>query len=607
MLSRGTASKAAGARMGGAARAVRGLGLLGLAGLAAGVLGCGGEDWHGTGHAPQGLLVAVVLWPGAQSGGVSARGIPAETDLVRVTVTAPDMRQPMVGQCSKDDVANGQARIELHLPSGDQRGVLVEAMDTDVQPWQILASRTAGVTIGAGQTTELHVAMSVGPVLSVRPTRLDFGSGETALVLHVRNAGDGTLSWTISADQPWIGVTPSGGTDDTDVHVSIIPAVLPGGVHLGAAAVHAGGLGEVRVVVTPYRGLANSPWPKFRGNAQNTGLSPYVGPQSAHLRWVATMRGWVESSPAIGPDGTVYVGTHDCNLYAISPDGSRRWLFPTGHSVLSSPAVAADGTVYVGSDDYRLYAIGANGDEKWAFPTRGLVQSSPAISPTGTIYVGSGDGRLYAISPDGAAQWSFRTGGGIGSSPAVGADGVVYVGSGDRRLYAIKPDGSRKWAFRAGDEVQSSPAIGPDGTIYVTSHDGKLYAINPGGRKNWSSETEWLAVESSPAIGPGGTIYVASTDGRLYAMAPDGREKWALEIARWLLGSPVVGADGTIYVWSMDDRFYAIAPDGTQKWVFDATEWSDPLGLPRPATSAAIAADGTIYVSGYGHLFAIGP
>ncbi len=68
----------------------------------------------------------------------------------------------------------------------------------------------------------------------------------------------------------------------------------------------------------------------------------------------------------------------------------------------SSPAIAADGTVYVGSSDKKLYAIsppasGASGVLRWAFATGERIESSPAIGPDGTVYVGSFDGTLYAI------------------------------------------------------------------------------------------------------------------------------------------------------------------------------------------------------------------
>jgi hypothetical protein len=66
----------------------------------------------------------------------------------------------------------------------------------------------------------------------------------------------------------------------------------------------------------------------------------------------------VFSSPAVGGDGTIYVGSRDYKLYAISPDGTLQWSFPTSHYVESSPAIGGDGTIYVGSIDNKLYAIG---------------------------------------------------------------------------------------------------------------------------------------------------------------------------------------------------------------------------------------------------------
>ncbi len=69
----------------------------------------------------------------------------------------------------------------------------------------------------------------------------------------------------------------------------------------------------------------------------------------------------VYSSPAIGSDGTIYVGSNDKKLYAINSDGTKRWEFLTGNLVYSSPAIGSDGTIYVGSDDNRLYAFFVNG------------------------------------------------------------------------------------------------------------------------------------------------------------------------------------------------------------------------------------------------------
>ena len=68
--------------------------------------------------------------------------------------------------------------------------------------------------------------------------------------------------------------------------------------------------------------------------------------------WEFETEGYVTSSPAIGSDGTVYVGAGDNKLYAINgKTGAKLWEFETGHWVHSSPAIGSDGIVYIASRD----------------------------------------------------------------------------------------------------------------------------------------------------------------------------------------------------------------------------------------------------------------
>src|SRR2546427_13255844 len=69
--------------------------------------------------------------------------------------------------------------------------------------------------------------------------------------------------------------------------------------------------------------------------------------------------------------------------------GAQKWRFATGGSV-ATPAIGADGTIYVGSSDFNLYAVAPNGTRKWVFKTDNGV-GSPAVSADGTIYVSAGD------------------------------------------------------------------------------------------------------------------------------------------------------------------------------------------------------------------------
>jgi len=370
----------------------------------------------------------------------------------------------------------------------------------------------------------------------------------------------------------------------------------------------------------------NSPWPMFRGDARHTGRSPYdTSHVDGTVKWSFETGDGIESSPAIGSDGTVYVGSWDNNLYAINPDGTEKWHFTTGGLVRSSPAIGADGTIYVGSAEdsvvnginYHgtcvLYAVNPDGTQKWRFVTGGDIWGvfcSPAIGSDGTIYYGSGDynlsrgggTRLYAFNPNGTEKWSFDAGNDVTSSPAVGLDGIIYVGSGSGNLHAINPNGTEKWHFTTGSFVESSPTIGMDGTIYVGSSDDRLYAVNPNGTEKWRFTTGGPEVFSSPAIGSDGTIYVGtgegSSDNNLHAINPDGTEKWRFTTGGGVMSSPAIGADGTIYVGSFDGNFYAVNPDGTEKW---------HLSISASVSSPAIGSDGTIYVGSWDHkLYAIG-
>lgn len=77
---------------------------------------------------------------------------------------------------------------------------------------------------------------------------------------------------------------------------------------------------------------------------------------------------------------------------------TERWKSGLGDDVRSSPT-AVDGTIYVGSDDGHIHALSADdGSKEWSFQTRRRgVRSSPAVSG-GVVYVGSFDGNMYALS-----------------------------------------------------------------------------------------------------------------------------------------------------------------------------------------------------------------
>jgi len=352
------------------------------------------------------------------------------------------------------------------------------------------------------------------------------------------------------------------------------------------------------VTITVILGGGHGDWWMFHHDVKHTGRSPYLGPSYATKKWAFPAGIIAYSSPALGADGAVYIGSDNANLYAINPDGTQRWAFPTGYFIRASPAVGPDGTVYIGSFDNHFYAINPDGSQRWSFNTNGTTyESSPVIGTDGTIYVGSSDFNLYAINPNGTKKWTFATTNVPLCSPAIGADGTIYVGSMDKNLYALNPNGTAKWVLNIGGNGYSSPAIATDGTIYIGSYDHRLYAVYPNGTKKWTFATGAI-IRSSPAIGADGTVYVGSDDNYLYAITAYGTKKWAFATKGSLLSSPAIGADGTVYVGSGDGNLYAVDANGAQRWAFTAGNAIE--------SSPSLGADGTVYVgSKDGNLYAI--
>jgi outer membrane protein assembly factor BamB len=314
--------------------------------------------------------------------------------------------------------------------------------------------------------------------------------------------------------------------------------------------------------------------------------------------WKLSIGGGSDSPPAIGSDGTIYFGTWTGNLWAINPDGSRKWVFQAHNEIKSAPAVATNGTVYFGSRDRSLYAVQANGKKLWEFPTGGWVDSSPALAHDGSIYFGSWDKSLYALDADGKKQWQFATPGEIDSSPAIGADGTIYFGSHDKKFYALAADGRKKWEFATGGPIVSSPALDKDQCLYFTSVDGCLYALNLDGSLRWRLRTGGIT-ESSPVIGPGGTVYVGVLQ-HLWAINPDGQKKWGPVGGEDnpFESTPMVLASGTICCFSRYGVLWYVSPEGAVEYMNDINGYGHGSPAVGP-TGAIYVADWSVQGGGF--------
>ena len=112
--------------------------------------------------------------------------------------------------------------------------------------------------------------------------------------------------------------------------------------------------------------LAGSPWPEMRRDSRNTAASPIRGRYR----------------------------------------GDRPWSFRTARGIFSTPVIGDDGTVYVGSADGYFYALGDDGDAVWRLRTGGIIDAAAALGHRAgrrggfPITIGSGDETLYQLRSD---------------------------------------------------------------------------------------------------------------------------------------------------------------------------------------------------------------
>jgi len=302
-----------------------------------------------------------------------------------------------------------------------------------------------------------------------------------------------------------------------------------------------------------------------------------------------------QATPAIAKDGTIYFLTMAGYFYAINSNGTEKWRFPmfTFKNIWSSPAIASDGTIYFASEAYPpresgkpqekpgyIYALNPDGTKKWEFTTgaAGGSTSVAAIADDGTLYLSSGEmeeskgtfaNKLFAFNPDGTVKWKYwpqdRV---MEGSVSIGSDGTIYFGvkgnedPREANFIAVNPDGTEKWKISLDQGESITPAIDKNGNIYFGDWGGKFYALDKNGKELWRVQTPeaYEALSSSPAIGKEGTLYFGSTTGQLFAYTPDGKEKWQIKVeGGGIIASPAIGSDGTVYAASVPGELLAIS------------------------------------------------
>jgi outer membrane protein assembly factor BamB len=145
-------------------------------------------------------------------------------------------------------------------------------------------------------------------------------------------------------------------------------------------------------------------------------------------KWEFTTGGQIVSSPAIQGDEHVIFTSVDGFLYSVKLDGTLNWKLPTGGITEASPVIAPDGMIYVGVNT-NLWAVTPDGKRKWARDGADEVENSAVTFDDNAVMFVARYGLLLAVDSEMVLLWTRYLHGHHYSSPTLGADGTIYVAS----------------------------------------------------------------------------------------------------------------------------------------------------------------------------------
>jgi outer membrane protein assembly factor BamB len=337
--------------------------------------------------------------------------------------------------------------------------------------------------------------------------------------------------------------------------------------------------------------------PMHMMNPQHTGITSYYGPNNTPtLTWTKSFGAtnlYVSPSVGIASDGTLYIGSNDGYVYALDPNGlTTKWakqvnntdynyLFTSPNSLYTTPAIGKNGTIYIGSNEGYLFALEPiNGNIKWKYNAGYPLQSSPILDTNDNIYFGAGQS-VFSIT-DGLdraySRWlaPFDTSANVNSSPALGQNGFLYFGSDDGYLYAVNGlTGVLQWKKNLSlpdtlitHPIYTSATVDSSNNVIIGNGsymDGSLnYLDGLTGDIIWQkSYGEQDGPFYNTVAVNGDTIYLSNI-AYLYAIdRVTGLEKWKYLSQNCYYTSPVIDPSGIIYLAGINTSIYEQSNHGT--------------------------------------------
>jgi len=347
----------------------------------------------------------------------------------------------------------------------------------------------------------------------------------------------------------------------------------------------------------------------------------YTISRNGHRRIARVPETACESTLAVAPDGTLYIGHNYCagdiqggqgTIYRIRSGGGNPEVLVEGWEFVDALDVDKDGNLFGASTNAILSIDPRTGATRQVRGNTHVSFHGLIAADDGTIYFSTGDtsesGSIFRISPEGTlTEIAAFSGNGIEGIALTPDGGVVGVQRAVGGLQKVQSNGTVAALVEPnGLTTPQSLAISPCGDVLVVNDeagwasvacvDGTVHAFakmcsyQPPQTCVAFSDQGWIAAgESAPGFPSLLNVYL-----------PTGRHT-TLSMALDDVSGVAVAADGTIFASvTREGRIVSISTDGTTRTVAGGLQW--PQGL-------ALLEDGTLYAivggAAHGDVFAV--
>jgi hypothetical protein len=219
--------------------------------------------------------------------------------------------------------------------------------------------------------------------------------------------------------------------------------------------------------------------------------------------------------PGVGRDGSVYVGSGDGYVHALSPDGSFRWSYTVKGRVVAPPVEEpASGRVFVATSEARLYALEPDSHLRWVFPLPVAPKSELSLTTKGTLFFVGQDDFLYGVTTGGALSLRLAATG-ARSAPTQLSSGQTALVLGDA-FATLKGYGYQRVALAGPFGPSAKLAVEADTAVFACEEG--MVRVVAGGQKAFEAQSDCL----SPPTRGQGFYAVAEAGGGVRLFYADG-------------------------------------------------------------------------------------